>query len=44
MCLSGPVEDFVHKTAAELDRGARLCAWFGVPESKGTRLVAVIAF
>jgi hydrogenase-4 component F len=31
-------------TAAELDRGARLCAWFGVPEGDATRVVAVIAF
>src|SRR5271169_5412614 len=39
-----PVSELVHKTAAELDRGARLCAWFGVPEDGATRLVAVIAF
>lgn len=39
-----PMPEFVRKTAAELDRGARLCAWFGVPEVDGTRLVAVIAF
>ncbi len=39
-----PVEDFVRRTTIELDRGARLCSWFGVPESEGTRLVAVIAF
>ena len=25
-------EAFVRATAAELTRGARLCAWFGVPE------------
>jgi Ni,Fe-hydrogenase III large subunit len=39
-----PVQDFLQNTANELNRGARLCAWFGVPESDGTRLVAVIAF
>jgi Ni,Fe-hydrogenase III large subunit len=39
-----PVEDFVAATGAELSRGARLCAWFGVPESAGLRLVAVLAF
>ncbi len=39
-----PVEEFVRLTGAELERGARLCAWFGVPESTGTRLVAVLAF
>lgn len=36
--------DFVTATADELDRGARLCAWFGVAEGAATRLVAVIAF
>ncbi|MFA5203595.1 MAG: NADH-quinone oxidoreductase subunit C [Lentisphaeria bacterium] len=30
-------------TAAELARGGRLCAWFGVPEAAGVRLVAVVA-
>jgi len=39
-----PVVEFVAATAAELERGGRLCAWFGVPENSGTRLVAVIAF
>ena len=39
-----PMPEFVRKTAAELDRGGRLCAWFGVPEGDGTRVVAVIAF
>lgn len=33
----------VEATAAELDRGSRLCAWFGVPEGPATRLVAVLA-
>jgi Ni,Fe-hydrogenase III large subunit len=39
-----PVAEFVRATATDLDRGARLCAWFGVPESTGTRLLAVLAF
>ena len=39
-----PAGEFVAATAAELDRGGRLCAWFGVPENSATRLVAVIAF
>jgi len=36
--------DFVRATASELDRGGRLCSWFGVPEGHGVRLVAIIAF
>lgn len=39
-----PVGDFVSATARELQRGARLCAWFGSPESSGTTIVAVVAF
>ena len=41
-----PADEFVQRTAAELDRGARLCSWFGVPEGDGAfvRLVAVLAF
>jgi Ni,Fe-hydrogenase III large subunit len=39
-----PAAEFVAATAAELERGGRLCAWFGVPEKTATRLVAVIAF
>ena len=47
-----PVEEFVQLTAAQLDRGGRLCAWFGVAKtapstglgSGATRIVAVIAF
>ncbi len=39
-----PAAELVRKTARELDRGARLCAWFGVPEGKAVRLIAVIAF
>lgn len=38
------VAAFVADTAAELERGARLCAWFGVPEGAGVRLVAVLAY
>lgn len=39
-----PVVDFVRNTGVELNSGARLCAWFGVPEKNETQLVAVIAF
>ena len=43
-----PAEELVRCTAAELDRGARLCSWFAVPERSGdeaaVRLVAVLAF
>jgi Ni,Fe-hydrogenase III large subunit len=39
-----PAGEFVAATAAELERGGRLCAWLGVPENSATRLVAVIAF
>src|ERR1017187_6848004 len=39
-----PPTEFVRATASELDRGARLCGWFGVPEGPGTCLVAVLAF
>lgn len=39
-----PANEFIGVTAAELDRAGRLCAWFGVPEGAGTRLVAVVAF
>jgi Ni,Fe-hydrogenase III large subunit len=39
-----PAEDFVAGTGTVLDRGGRLCAWFGVPEGAEHRLVAVAAF
>lgn len=43
-----PAEEFVRLTAGELDRGARLCSWFAVPErfagGARVRLVAVLAF
>ena len=39
-----PAVEFVRATATELDRGGRLCAWFGMPEGGATRLVAVVAF
>ena len=47
-----PAAELVRATAAELSRGARLCAWFGVPDSStslragapAVRLVAVLAF
>jgi Ni,Fe-hydrogenase III large subunit len=35
---------FVAATAAELERGGRLCAWFGVPEGAASRLVGIVAF
>ena len=35
---------FVAATAAELERGGRLCAWFGVPEGATSRLVGIVAF
>jgi len=38
------IADFVRATASELDRGGRLCSWFGVPEGGAVRLVAVVAF
>jgi Ni,Fe-hydrogenase III large subunit len=38
------IAEFVRQTGDELDRGARLCAWFGVPDSGGTRIVAVLAY
>ena len=31
-----PRVEFIRAVAAELKRGARLCAWFGVPENSGT--------
>ena len=39
-----PADEFIRATAKELARGARLCAWFGVPEEGAVRLVAVLAF
>lgn len=39
-----PVQEFVTVTGSELTRGGRLCAWFGVPEGKSLRLIAVLAF
>ena len=39
-----PAADLVRATALELDRGARLCAWFGVPEGGAVRLVALLAY
>ena len=39
-----PVAELVRITAGELTRGARLCAWFGMPEKDGVRLVAILAF
>ncbi len=34
-CPNGRRRNSSRATAAELDRGARLCAWFGVPENSG---------
>lgn len=39
-----PSAEFVEVTATELGRGARLCAWFGVPDGRRTSIVAVLAF
>lgn len=39
-----PIAKFVSATSSEIDRGARLCAWFGVPEGTGVCLVALLAF
>ena len=39
-----PAADLVRATGLELDRGARLCAWFGVPEGGAVRLVALLAY
>ncbi len=39
-----PAGALVDATAAEIERGARVCAWFGVPEREATRLVAVLAY
>jgi Ni,Fe-hydrogenase III large subunit len=36
--------ELVRATAEELARGARLCAWFGVPHGLSVHLVAVVAF
>jgi Ni,Fe-hydrogenase III large subunit len=38
------LDEFLDATGRELDRGARLCALFGVEEGSATRLVAVVAF
>src|ERR1019366_6772241 len=39
-----PADEFVAANAAELERGGRLCVWFGVPGNSATRLLAVISF
>lgn len=39
-----PIEDFLRNVADELDQGERLSSLFGVEESGGVRLVAVLAF
>ena len=37
-------EELVQATGKELDRGARLCSWFGLSEGPAVRLVALIAY
>lgn len=37
------VDEFIRAVGAQLARGARICAWFGVPEGQGTRVVVVLA-
>jgi Ni,Fe-hydrogenase III large subunit len=39
-----PAAEFIAATSSALERGGRLCAFFGVPEASAVRLVAVIAF
>ncbi len=39
-----PVEAFVEAVGVELENGARLCTWLGVPEGDATRLLAVLAY
>ena len=39
-----PIADLVAATGDALGKGGRLCAWFGVPDAEGTRLVAILAF
>ena len=41
---SFPVHELVDVLAADLERGGRLCSFFGVPADSGTELVAVVAF
>ena len=38
------IAEFVKAVGVELESGARLCAWFGVPEGDATRLVALLAY
>ncbi|HUA69296.1 MAG TPA: NADH-quinone oxidoreductase subunit C [Candidatus Saccharimonadales bacterium] len=39
-----PVAELVRATAGELNRGARLCAWFAVPEGTRASIIALLAF
>jgi Ni,Fe-hydrogenase III large subunit len=42
-----PVKDFARATSIELERGGRLCTWFGVrerAEERAVRLVAVVGY
>ncbi|HOB33308.1 MAG TPA: hydrogenase, partial [Verrucomicrobiota bacterium] len=38
-----PVQQLVDLAAGQIENGGRLCAWFGVNEPAGVRIVAVIA-
>lgn len=38
-----PVEELVQATASEIRQGARLCAWFGLPEAGAVRIVSLLA-
>ena len=37
-------DELVEATVAEISRGARLCAWFGVPENDATQIAVVLAY
>jgi Ni,Fe-hydrogenase III large subunit len=39
-----PAAELVAETAEELAAGGRLCAWLGVPEGDGVRLLSIVAF
>ncbi|PTY07433.1 hydrogenase [Opitutaceae bacterium EW11] len=36
--------EFLQATRSELDRGGRLCSWFGVPDGDAVRLVSIVGF
>ncbi len=39
-----PVASFIRETSAQLERGGRLCSFFGVKDGAAVRLVAIVAF